>query len=154
MSLNVSDSKLSGAAPGTGREDQATMVNDQLIDLELKAAQRLGINKHLDLGNSEFGTRGVLSFPEADVLGDNAFEPAQPQPRKLQIYPLLMQFLQQRAFQKTGQAYLVQVNEAANQQQDEEPNRDPEPPEVKPASSPEPFPAGWPCWCFGHGIDR
>jgi hypothetical protein len=115
--LNILDCELTRGLIGFGnRPGKSPATQAKGIDLKLKPAQSFVIKLNLYLGKPEFGSEGLISAVEANVLGDDSLVPSQAQAGELKIDATLVQSFEERSFYKTGQADLVNINQATQYQ--------------------------------------
>jgi len=136
--LNVLDRELAsgliGLSDGPGQSPSAEAEG---IHLKLKFAQSLVIELDLDLGQFEFGAERLIGAAEPNVFGDDSLVPSQAQSGELEIDSALAEFFEEGFFYKTGEADLVNVNQATEERQNEEPDCDSRVTETNPASPPK-----------------
>jgi hypothetical protein len=98
------------------------LAQEEGIDLELKPSQGSPVQQYLDLLQSELGSSGLISSGETHVIRNDALVPAKTHPRELKVQPTLSETVEQRAFGELRQANLVDINQGANHQEDNEPD--------------------------------
>jgi hypothetical protein len=108
-----------------------------MFKLQLEAGQSPPVQAELDFPNRQVWHVGGIGLPKPDILGHDAFVKPEAQTGELQIHTALTEALEQRILYEPGEADLIQIKQAAQQDQDKHPNSDSKPPEVHPARTPE-----------------
>src|SRR5204862_3638800 len=90
---------------------------------------------YLGFASGELRTERIVGATKKRLVGDQLVKPPQPQAREFEIQSALAQLFQQRAFYETRQAYLIQIQRTANENQKDDPNRNTKTPEVNTAQA-------------------
>src|ERR1043166_965710 len=99
--------------------------------------ERMMVQQHLHLANCQLRSQRVARAVKNDIFGDNFVKPAKTQAGKLKVNPLGAQFIQQRFLYEAGQSDLIEVKQAADEHQNNQPHSDPEAAEIDSAQTPE-----------------
>src|SRR5205814_3522486 len=120
------------------RPRETSLMNRQRVELQVETRQ--GPPVHLELHLRKFSLRpeGFQGWAEFHMFGHNPFVPAQAETRELQLNAAFAQLFEQRPLYDARQTNLVDVDQAPQHEQNQQPYRDSQPAEVNPANAPKP----------------
>src|ERR1051326_5191093 len=107
------------------------------FDLELEFRESAIIELDLNLRGGDLRSAAFSRLTEANVFGNNALIPAPAEAGELEIDAAGPQFIENGFFYKAGETDLIQIDDAGEKQQEDQPDRDAKTAKVNPAQTPE-----------------
>src|ERR1035441_2484540 len=138
VGLDVLHHQLAWGLIGFGDgPNQSPLAQPERVNLKLKPGKGGVVEAQLHLCKRQMPAERLVGPPEADVLRHDAAIPTQAQAGELEIEAPRPKVFQQRLLGEVRKADLIEINKAAEQDENQQPNGDAEPAEADSSSPPK-----------------
>src|ERR1035441_9524334 len=138
VGLDVLHHQLAWGLIGFGDgPNQSPLAQPERVNLKLKPGKGGVVEAQPHLCKRQMRAERLVGPPEADVLRHDAAIPTQAQAGELEVEAPCPEVFQQRLLGEVRKADLIEIKEAAEQDENQQPNGDAEPAEADSGSPPK-----------------